>query len=153
MKMVISALGAIALAVFVAWLAYINNRRNRFAAACAKFNNEIHSIFEGLYPIPVSWPQDIDTHLRSTFPRLQIAVGEFRRELPFYKVWCFDRAWRIYRLGKEGREIDQQCYWQYIPTSGASLINGKEESHDNTKIYEKAFKKNVDRLLSYAKQK
>ena len=63
----------------------------------------------------------------------------------------FDRAWKIYRLGKDGREIDCQYYWQYIPHSGEGIENGKHYKHGNRLSYKSDFKKNIDRLLSYAK--
>jgi hypothetical protein len=105
--------------------------------------------------VPSDWPKDtrrIDETLRAVFPRLQAAVAIFRPYLPWYRRKAFDRAWSLYRLGEEGREIDQQYYWQYIPHSGTSVVCGVTLSHDNTTTYKDNFKTNVDRLLKYASQ-
>jgi hypothetical protein len=135
--------GALAMAFIVAYLAGLNNRLNRLAIASTTFRNTILTELKGLYPIPSDWPKDInmlDQRLRQVFPNLQIAVANFRPFVPWYWRWTFDRAWRIYRLGKDGREIDRQLYHQYISFS------------DNPN-YKENFKHNVDKLLSYAKQK
>jgi hypothetical protein len=89
--------------------------------------------------------------LESKFPTLQATIVEFRPYVPWYKRLSFDRAWRIYRLGNDGREIDGQYYWQYVPHSGEGIENGKHIKHDNRLTYKSDFKKNVDRLLKYAK--
>jgi hypothetical protein len=80
---------------------------------------------------------DIDPILRAIFPKLQAAVAEFRRVVPFYRRRAFDRAWLRYRNGYE-REIDSQCYHHYI----FPQLAGNPRDH---------FKKNVDKLLSFAK--
>jgi hypothetical protein len=96
---------------------------------------------EGLYPIPSGWPQDgiiVERMLKEKFPRLQTAVAEFGKSLPWYKQKGFNKAWFIYRLGEDGREIDIQCYHQYMPFG--SNPNFKEN-----------FKHNVDNLLKFSK--
>ena len=135
--------GALAMAFIVAYLSGLNNRLNRHATASTTFRNTILTELRGLYPIPSDWPKDInalDQRLRKVFPNLQIAVANFRPFVPWYWRCTFDRAWRIYRLGKAGREIDRQMYQQYMAFQDNS--NCKEN-----------FKHNVDKLLSYAKQK
>jgi hypothetical protein len=135
--------GALAMAFIVAYLAGLNNRLNRLGIASTTFRNTILTELKGLYPIPSDWPKDInmlDQRLRQVFPSLQIAVANFKPFVPWYWRWIFDRAWRIYRLGKDGREIDRQLYHQYMSFS------------DNPN-YKDNFKHNVDKLLSYAKQK
>jgi hypothetical protein len=89
--------------------------------------------------------------LESKFPTLQAAIVEFRPYVPWYKRLSFDRAWRIYRHGNDGIEIDGQYYWQYVPVSGEGIENGKRIKHDNRLTYKSDFKKNVSRLLKYAK--
>ncbi len=146
---------AIDMALIVAYLAGLNNRLNRLATASSNFRNVFLNELKGLYPIPSEWPKEaiaIDYRLRQVFPNLQVAVQEFKYFIPWYRRPLFNRAWYRYRLGKDGREIDQQCYHQYMPFSGTSVINGNEIKDDNTIMYKENFKKNVDRLLKYAKQ-
>lgn len=132
----------------------LSMRRDRQtrANACADFNAAVHEAFSGLYPIPNSWPADklaIVNILERQFPLLQAAIGNFRPNVPIYKRWLFDRAWRIYHLGADRRDIEG--YWQYVPHSGESVENGKRYKHDNILTYKDNFKKNVGRLLRYAK--
>ncbi len=147
--------GGLIMAFVVAYLAGLNNRLNRLAAASANFRNVFLTELKGLYPIPSDWPKDInelDQRLRKAFPGLQVAITNFKPFVPWYWQWTFDRAWHIYRLGKNSREIDQQCYHHYMPFEGVSVINGKEIRYDNTKTYKETFKNNIDNLLKYAKQ-
>ncbi len=138
---------------FVGWIAWRNNFKSRRALACSVFRSAVHEALAGLYPIPSNWPKDstaIDPILRAVFPKLQIAVAAFRSYVPLCRRWAFNRAWFIYRLGKYGREIDQQYYLQYIPSFGVSDANGKHNTHDNTLTYKDDFRRNVERLLKYA---
>ena len=135
--------GTLIMAFVVAYLASRNNRLNRLAIASTTFRNTILTELKGLYPIPTEWPKDIsmlDQRLRQAFPNLQTIVTNFRPFVPWYRRRAFDKAWFIYRLGKDGREIDEQLYHQYMSFS------------DNPN-YKEHFKRNVDKLLSYAKQK
>ena len=135
--------GALIMAAISAYLANLNNRWNRFAIAAITFRNIILTELKSLYPIPSDWPNDInafDQRLRQAFPKLQIAVADFRPFIPWYSRWAFDKAWFIYRLGKGGRDIDKQLYHRYMPFG------------DNPN-YKENFKHNVDKLLSFAKQK
>ena len=136
------------------WLTISRERQNAFFAASIKFRSTVLSTLTGLYPVPSNWPIneiEIIGVLKERFPVLQVAVAEFRQQLPRTKRWMFDRAWKIYRLGKDGREIDYQYYWQYIPHSSEGIENGKRYKHDNRLSYKSDFKKNIDRLLSYTK--
>ncbi len=133
----------LATAVISFCIAWLNNRLNRRAIASSTFRNTILTELKGLYPIPSDWPKDfnmLDQRLRQAFPNLQIAVANFRLSVAWYRRWSFDCAWRIYRLGKDGREIDRQLYYQYWP-------------FDDNPNYKENFKDNVNKLLSYAKQK
>jgi hypothetical protein len=130
--------GTVALAG-IFWTHRLARRRERKTSS-QKFRQNILDLFQGLYPIASNWPKDpmdIDPILRAIFPKLQVAVAEFRRVVPFYYRRAFDRAWFRYRNAHE-REIDDQCYHHYI----FSQLAG------NPKDY---FKKNVDKLLSFAK--
>ena len=146
-------MGTLVMAAIGAYLAGLNNRRNRLAAASTAFRNAFLTELEGLYPIPSNWPTDIESRLIGIFPKLQSAVAGFRPFLSWYRRKCFDRAWRIYRLGNDGREIDEQDYcWQYTPYISTSVANGKEVTIDTRTTYKETFKHNVDNLLKYAKQ-
>jgi hypothetical protein len=147
--------GSILIACFVGYIAWRNNVKSRRADACSKFRASVLSALDGFYPIPVNWPKDLhstDQKLRAVFPHLQTAVAEFRYFVPVMKRRGFDRAWFVYRLGENGREIDRQCYHQYMPFISSSVVNGKEFTEDNSKAYAEKFKRNVDAILSYAKE-
>ena len=90
------------------------NRETRVAEASAKFRAATLQAFSGLYPIPVNWPSGngIDTHLRTIFPDLQIAIAEFRPFVPWWRRHDFDEAWFRYHCST-GREIDAQVYHHY----------------------------------------
>jgi len=146
--------GALVMALIGFLLADTQNRKTRFNQAAATFRSRVLAELEGLYPIPTKWPTEkmmIDRILKEKFPKLQIAIAEFSEFLPWYRRKAFDKVWFIYRMGEDGREIDKQDYWQYIPHSGTSVISGKEETHDNTETYQDNFKRNVDNLLKFAK--
>ncbi|HXE96935.1 MAG TPA: hypothetical protein VN642_11045 [Dongiaceae bacterium] len=147
-------IGSILVAVFGGYITYRIYRKTRFSQAAAIFRTKVLTELEGLYPIPTNWPPEtmmIDRILKEKFPKLQIAVAEFRPFLSRSEKTAFDEAWSSYRVGEDGREINQQDYWQYIPHSGTSVVNGKEETHDNTETYQDNFKRNVDNLLKFAK--
>jgi hypothetical protein len=151
-----AAIAAVVLTgAFGAHLVWRNNRKSRYAAACEKFRTNVLSVLIGLYPSPSNWPERklaIIEELESRFPALQVAVSEFRHQLPFWRRLLFDRAWRTYRLGKDGRALDGQYYWQYVPHNGEGITNGKRFSYDNRLTYQENFKRNVTRLLSYARE-
>ena len=135
-------------------LANTRDKINRRAVAAIKFRDVFHAEFKGLYPIPSNWPKDFtffDKRLRESFVALQVAATEFRNFIPWYQRWFFDRVWRRYRLGKDGRNIGQQYYEQYHSDETTPSHSGKE----TTIITDgkKNFKHNVDKLLSFAKQK
>ena len=152
MDTVLTIIGAILLALFVGWINGRNNRINRLAISSDKFRNTFIKELEDIYPHPVNWPENIDGFLRTKFTALQAAVKLYGDILPWHKRYFFYKAWFRYRCAT-GRKIDTQSYLHYIPTSGVSLINGKEIFHDNTKTYKQDFKYNVDSILKYAKFK
>ena len=146
--------GACSILLFTHLLASSRDNTNRFNAASAKFRSTILTTLSDLYPIPTEWPKDKSISnttnlLKSKFPTLQAAVIEFAEALPWYKRFFFLRAWRTYRLGKDGQGQD---YWQYIPHHGNGIENGKYYQHDNRLTYQSDFKLNIDRLLSYARR-
>ena len=66
----------------------------------------------------------------------------------------FMRAWCLYRLGNNWRGIrgHGQNYWQYVGFKSEAASGEKRVTHDNTISYKSNFKRNVDRLLSFAKE-
>lgn len=142
----------------MAWIAYLFNdslsKRNAFRNASIIFRSKVLTELEGLYPVPTKWPTEkmmIDRILKEKFPKLQIAVAEFREFLPRSQQSDFDKAWFIYRLGKDGREIDKQCYYDYMPFISTSIVDGVQVTVDTTGTHKETFKHNVDSLLSFAK--
>jgi hypothetical protein len=142
-----------------AWVGYrltlqlsaINARRE----ANKNFISIFHRELSDVYPYPIKWPKDIVCFLESKFSALNAATGEFRYHLPSEEWGAFDKAWFSF-YNATGREIDNkncQCYDHYKPSLGVEIINGKMVSHDNTKTYKEDFKRNVDNLLKFAKQK
>lgn len=117
----IAILGAFAVQRFVAY-------RN----ASVKFRAAVIAELKSIYPLPVSWPQNIDGFLRLAFPALQSAVAEFRPFVPSWRRRAFDQAWSQYR-NAYGREVDAQVYHHYIafddqPNPGKCRAGGSGDS-------------------------
>ncbi len=136
-------------------LALWRERRARRISAAFIFRSSVRAELKGLYPSPVQWPIDtikIIDILEAKFPALESAVAEFRKYLTWLNKRRFDKAWVFYRLGEDGRTIDGQYYWQYVPSTGEGYENGVHYKHDTTLTYQTSFKKNVDHLLSFANE-
>ena len=118
-----------------AFLLLYVRRRNASAAAAIKFRSALLDAFSGMYPVPATWPANIDSHLRQLFPALQRAVEEFRPYVPSYSKRSYDTAWFVYRLGADGRDIDKQLYHQYMSftSPGRAVVDPKETFHVNVK--------------------
>jgi hypothetical protein len=97
-----------------------------------KFRNAVLATFEGLYPAPTRWPENLDSYLRNVFAHLQVAVEEFRPFVPWHQRTAFETAWFHYRCAT-GRDIDTQCYHHYL------LGSEKKQT----------FRRNIDKLLSF----
>jgi len=117
------------------------HRKNARRAAAAKYRAALFESFAGLYPVPSDWPGNIDSHLRQLFPALQRTMAEFRPYVPRRSRKSYDRAWFVYRLGTDGREIDKQLYHQYMGFTdpGQPIVDPKE-----------TFRTNVAGLLAFA---
>ena len=108
--------------------------------AAKKLMSVVTSELSEIYPISSAWPENIDGYLRSKFPALQSAVEAYK---PYAKNKAeFERAWKIHRVGEEGREIDKQVYHQYM---------GFQIDNEPRIVPESQLKENIDRLLSHAK--
>lgn len=126
---------------YITWRIYT---KKRFIKAADKFRNTILTELEGLYPTPIKWPKNtmmIVRMLTDKFPRMEIAVTEFRGHLMWFNRVRFDRAWQEYH----------KDYYQYVPMTGESYFLGKIEKTDTTHTYQDMFKQNVDALLKFTK--
>ena len=147
--------GSVLLACLGSYLAWRNNRKSRYAAACGKFRSSVLNALLGLYPSPVNWPpenMEIIKVLKHRFPELQSAVAEFRPYVPLWRRWLFDVAWRKYLNGKRWSYGTRQDYDQYIPGKTEWMRGGKLRAHSTELTYKSTFARNVSRLLSYAKE-
>jgi hypothetical protein len=130
----------------------LGRRKERRAKACAAFRETFHQQLLGLYPLPSNWPAgtEIQHRLKAAFPALQAAVSVFRSQLSKSNQTAFDEAWLLYRTATK-REIDVQCYDHYMnfTTTTVSTFGGETSIAQNGK---EAFKRNVGRLLAFAKE-
>lgn len=126
------------------------NKRERQIKASILFREAFHKELLGLYPRPTDWPQGtgIEARLKKVFPSLQAAVATFRPYVPKSRLADFDEAWLWYRTATK-REIDNQSYTHYMnfTSTTVSSFGGETSLKQNGK---KTFKRNVDRLLSFA---
>jgi hypothetical protein len=126
------------------------NRADRRAAACAAFRETFCRELRGLYPQPTDWPKGsgIEHQLKKVFPELQRAVATFRPYVPDKDKASFDGAWRNYHCATK-RDVDDQCYLHYLNMTTTTLneFGGETVIPNDGKAN---FKRNVDRLLSFA---
>ncbi len=127
---------AVVRAVVTHKLATRRERQTMRRNAALKFRGAFLSVLSGVYPLPTTWPDDINRFLRDVFPKLQSAVAEFRPFVSFWRRRAFGRAWFKYRCGT-GRWVDLQNYFHYMEFG--SNPNSKEN-----------FRRNVAALLSFA---
>jgi hypothetical protein len=122
------------------------HRYNAFKNASANFRSVFLNELEGLYPTPTKWPapeHKIIYILKDKFPKLEVAVAEFRPHLNWLKRKRFDLAWQKYHYD----------YSEYYPHTGKGYSYGVlVHEVDTTKTYKASFKNNVDALLKFAKQ-
>jgi hypothetical protein len=138
--------------IFGPLLSFFTKGRERRAVAAREFRAAVLKELSGLYPEPADWPKGtgIDVRLRGHFPALQAAVAQYRPYLSPKEQEGFDQAWLWYRSGTK-RPQDVQTYGHY--TSGTStstgVYGGLEYVRDDGRAN---FRRNVDRLLSFAKE-
>lgn len=131
----ISIAGALISFLIPHYLTIARDRINARTAAAMKFNKGIIEEVVGLYPVASNWPEDIDRHLRGIFPKMQIAINEFRPYVPMGKRSLYDAAWFRYRCN--GTPSNNQAYHHYMEFGG----------HPDPK---KTFHENIEHLLSFA---
>jgi hypothetical protein len=132
------------------WWKRVVGKWDRRDAAADTFRRAVLKELRGLYPRPVDWPEKtgIDKRLRAVFPAMQEAIEGFR---PYVKdQQAFEEAWRSYRTSTK-RDIDNQDYTHYMnfgthsQNLNGDLLHIKQDGKAN-------FKRNVDRLLNFAKE-
>ena len=125
-------------------------RRERRIKAAAAFRETLLKELHGLYPLPSDWPQGtgIEPRLKKSFPALQGAVLTYRPFILASEQAAFDEAWLIYRTATK-REIDTQSYTHYMNMTSTTIssFGGETVLPNDGKA---TFKRNVDRLLSFA---
>jgi hypothetical protein len=102
------------------------------------FREKVHAALIGVYPSIELYitPNEINTKIRQSIPKIQTAVNNFKHFLPFFFRRRLEIAAENYY--KTARETDwYQCLKFYMPNP---IIHPKEK-----------FKKAVDELLKYAK--
>jgi hypothetical protein len=140
--------GALMLAAIGAYLAGLNNRRNRYHIISDSFH---HSFLE---TISMFSNQDIDSglyeHLEISFHLHKKAVLAFRTHLGFFRCIGFDRAWNNYRYGikktnpKPEQELPIPPLVQYYEG-----LNWKETIGDTKKLV----LERIHKLLEFADPK
>ena len=124
-----------------AWLAFLFGKRQDNAKALEKaavdFRDAVHAALSGVFPLASEWPKDADKYFRDVFLPMQLAVSRFRPFIPPTQQAAFDHAWKLYRLGDEGREIDVQLYHHYM-------------AFGSNPDYKKRLHNNVSALLKFA---
>jgi len=130
---------------------FVGGRKERRIKAAAAFRETFLKELQGLYPLPSDWPRTtgIEPRLRIVFPALQAAFSTYRPFIPKSEQGAFDEAWLIYRTATK-REIDTQSYTHYInmTSTTVSSFGGETILPNDGKA---TFKRNVDRLMSFAK--
>ena len=125
-------------------------RKERRIKAAVAFRETLLKELQGLYPLPSDWPRTtgIEPRLRKVFPALQAAFSTYRPFIPKSEQGAFDEAWLIYRTATK-REIDTQSYTHYMnmTSTTVSSFGGETVLPNDGKA---TFKRNVDRLLSFA---
>jgi hypothetical protein len=125
-------------------------RKERRIKEAAAFRESFLRGLQGLYPLPSDWPPTtgIEPRLRKVFPVLQGAVSTYRPFILKGDQIAFGDAWLIYKTATK-REIDTQSYSHYmnITSVTVSSFGGETVLPNDGKA---TFKRNVDRLLSFA---
>jgi hypothetical protein len=126
--------------VLVGYHLTLNAKKHKaFITAASIFRSKVLTELDGIYPIPTNWPKEkmqIEPFLRFKFTKLQSAVEEFKLCLPKRKQRRFINAWvKYYNASGDDRS---QSYLHYM-------------SFEENPNYKNNFKRNVTKLLSFAK--
>ena len=123
--------------------------RTRAILAGNEFRNAVMKQLQGLYPIPSNWPKGtgIEPKLKSLFPALQAAVETYKPFVSKEKQIAFDEAWANYFCALKGRREQTYHHYMNITSTSVNVFGGETVLSNDGKA---AFKRNVDRLLSFA---
>jgi hypothetical protein len=127
---------------------YFDKKHDQLTEAKAIFRRAVLVQLRGLYPAPWRWPKGtgIEPRLKRVFPELQRAVAEFRPHVPESDTPAFDESWLNYHTPTK-RDFDES-YVHYMSMTGESVTPLGRFKHKNDG--KATFKRNVDRLLSFA---
>lgn len=145
MKTFIGIIGAISLAIFVAWLNARNNRKNRLVNAAEKFRNIIHKSLKGIYPSTESYltTEEKDRITQSSINQINSAGSEFSHYLGFISKYRFRKALKKYCETTRKINWDEDMARKRFPNT----------KFKNNCITGKQFRKSVSHLLTFANEK
>jgi hypothetical protein len=131
---------------------YWLDRRTRIIEAGNAFRATVLSELQGLYPIPNNWPKGtgIEPLLKGKFAALQTAVETYKQFLSKEKQAAFDEAWVTYFCALKGRRDQTYHHYMNITSTLVNSFGGETVIPNDGKA---TFKRNVDRLLSFAQDK
>ncbi len=136
----------------IAALGILYKRRERRLAAAAAFRAAVFQGLAGLYPRATDWPTSsaLDRRLRAVFPALQAAVATYRHYVADEDMDAFDQAWNLYRFGTTlGAGPDRYFHYVSSTSTTANAYGSDTVIHDDGSAN---FKRNVDRLMEFAKE-
>jgi hypothetical protein len=130
-------------------LKYWLDRRARIIQAGHDFRAIVLKELSGLYPIPSSWPKGngIERVLKEKFPALQMAVETYKPFLSDKRRAEFDTAWVAFFCALKGRREQTYLHYMNITSASVNSFGGETVIQNDGKT---TFKRNVDRLLSFA---
>lgn len=134
--------GSLAVLLLRHWLEKSKDRSARRASASVKFRSVIYEVTTTISNTNGHWVSDADVILNATLPKIKTAVAEFRPFVVFYRRHRFDRAWNAYR---------QHCV-ENIPEQLGMPNIFYGTGPQGAKEAKKTFYRNVETLLSFAKQ-
>ena len=128
---------------------YWLDRRTRVIQAGNAFRASVLAELQGLYPIPSNWPKGtgIESTLKGKFAALQTSVETYKPFLSEKKQAEFEKAWVTYFCALKGRREQTYHHYMNITSTSVNAFGGETVVPNDGKA---AFKRNVDRLLSFA---
>jgi hypothetical protein len=128
------------------------DRRARVIQAGNAFRAAVLAELSGLYPIPDRWPKGagIEPTLKGKFAALQTAVETYKPFLSKDKQVEFDEAWVNYFCALKGRREQTYHHYMNITSTSVNSFGGETVLPNDGKA---TFKRNVERLLSFAQDK
>lgn len=134
--------GTLCTAVVVAYLASLNNRRNRHAAASDAFRSAFDEAVHDLETKPFC-DRDI---LNRTFRTHELAMIKFRPHISWIKRGCFNKDWKKYEEYCWGR-VDVPL--PFLLGKEVSDLNGPDDSKEIDARHREAALTHIKKLLAY----